>query len=333
MMNSAQAVVAIVGTGSIGETHLRVLSQTASVRPVAVPVRRARLAELAAAGFDVAEDLQGAARQGASAAVIATDSGRHVADALEAMACGLDVLVEKPLAVDAEGGRRLCGRAEALGRRVFVGCTLRFSESLRRFRELLPRVGLVQTVRIECQSYLPEWRPARPYRDSYSARVGEGGVLLDLIHEIDYAGWLFGWPGSVQGRLLNIGRLGIEVEEIAELTWETPSGCLVSVCLDYLSRPSRRRMRAYGEEGTLKWDGVANVVAMERPGSPTDVTRLPQTREQVLLTQDVEFLQARAGGAETRLANGEDGVRALAVCDAARTASAQRRAVAVEYPL
>lgn len=330
-MEARPTVIAVRGTGSIGEAHLRVLSQAASVRPVAVPVRRTRLAELAAAGFDVAADLQDAVRQGATAAVIATDSGRHLADALEAMACGLDLLVEKPLAVDAEGARRLCARADALGRRVFVGCTLRFSESLQRFHTLLPPVGLVQEVRIECQSYLPEWRPARPYRDSYSARAGEGGVLRDLIHEIDYAGWLFGWPASVQGRLRNLGRLGIEAEEIAELTWETPSGCLVSVCLDYLSRPSRRRMRAYGEEGTLEWDGVANVVAIEWPGGPADVMRSPQTREQMLLAQDAEFLQACAGGADGRLATGEDGVRALAVCDAARRSAESGREAFVEY--
>ncbi len=37
------------------------------------------------------------------------------------------------------------------------------------------------------QSWLPDWRPDRDYRESYSARLDEGGVLRDLVHEIDYA--------------------------------------------------------------------------------------------------------------------------------------------------
>ena len=42
-------------------------------------------------------------------------------------------------------------------------------------------------------SYLPGWRPGTDYRQSYSAqrRLG-GGVLLDVIHEVDYAAWVLG---------------------------------------------------------------------------------------------------------------------------------------------
>ncbi|MBI3456371.1 MAG: Gfo/Idh/MocA family oxidoreductase [Candidatus Rokubacteria bacterium] len=325
------SVVAVLGTGSIGGAHLRALSQEASVRPVAVPVRRTRLAELAAAGFGVAEDLAEAARQGATAAVIATDSGRHLGDALEAMACGLDLLVEKPLAVDAEEARQLCARAEALSRHVFVGCTLRFSESLGRFREWLPRVGRVHAVRIECRSFLPSWRPGRPYQASYSSRRGEGGVLRDLIHEIDYAGWLFGWPAAVHARLSNLGRLGIDAEELAELTWEDRYGGVVSVGLDYLTAPTRRRMQAFGERGMLEWDGVEQAVRLSLAGRPEERVASPQAREAMLQAQDLAALRAWRGEPDARLASGEDGWRALAVCDAARRSSETGREEPVAY--
>ena len=323
--------VAVVGTGSVGAAHLRVLSSGVASGVLAVPSRPARRAELAAQGVPVASDVREAVRAGAACAVIATDTGRHVADGLDALDAGLHLLVEKPLARDAGEALRLLRRARELGRRLYVGCTLRFSESLGVFRDILGSVGRLHAVRIECQSYLPDWRPARDYREAYSARAAEGGVLRDLIHEVDYAGWLFGWPAAVQARLRNLGQLGIEAEELAELSWETPSGCLVSVALDYLSRPARRRMRACGDAGTVEWDAIAGTVTIEHPGAPAEVRRSSQTRDHMLLAQDREFLLACAGGPTSRLATGEDGVRGVAVCDAARRASASGREEPVTY--
>jgi predicted dehydrogenase len=200
--------------------HLEVLRGIGEGRPIAVPKRLTRIGQLEKAGYCTALDLDQAIRKGANLCVIATDTRSHVEDGLAAIEHGLDVLVEKPLATNADGARRLNGGARQAGRSIFTACVLRFSESLNTFRELLDEAGCLHSVRIECQSYLPDWRPGRPYRDSYSARSDEGGVLRDLVHEIDYAGWLYGWPASVQARLRNLGTLGIAAEELAELTWD-----------------------------------------------------------------------------------------------------------------
>lgn len=192
--------VAVLGTGSIGMTHLKVLAQIPEVRAVAIPTRPGRVKDLEETGFFAVKDLDEALRIPVARCIVATDTGRHVEDGLSAIERGLDVLVEKPISTDARQARRLCLARAKFARQVFVGCVLRFSESLNTFRKLLNRVGKLHSVRIECQSYLPEWRPARPYKNSYSSRAGEGGVLLDLIHEIDYAGWIFGWPKAVQAR-------------------------------------------------------------------------------------------------------------------------------------
>jgi predicted dehydrogenase len=302
------------------------------VEPIAVPIRSARLTELEADGFATVPDLHSAALNGACAAIIATDTARHAEDVLSALKEGLDVLVEKPMAVDSAEARRLCKQASELGRRIHVGCVLRFSESLDTFRSKVGDVGRLHSVHIECQSYLPDWRPHRPYQDSYSARAGEGGVLRDLIHEIDYAGWLFGWPAAVEARIKNLERLGIAAEEIAELNWETSTGCLVSVSLDYLSRPPCRRMRACGAAGTVEWDGIAWTTTAMVEGEPCRKIGASQTRDEMFLAQDRAFINTIVGNPDRRLATGEEGVKALAVCDAARRASDNRREEIVEYP-
>lgn len=323
---SRDILVAVVGTGSIGMRHLEVLRRMPGVCPVAVPVRSGRMAELRQAGYKVAADLPQAVEQGITRCIVASDTGRHLDHGLQAIEQGMDVLIEKPLGVDARQGRQLLARAQEAGRKIFVACALRFSDSLNEFRERVPKLGRVHAVRIECQSSLSQWRPQRSYRESYSARPEEGGVLRDLIHDIDYAGWLYGWPHAVQARLDHSGRLGIQSEEAADLLWTTPDGCRVSVRLDYLTLPARRRMTAFGEGGTADWDGIVNTVCRALHDEAPVRTEYAQTREAMLEAQAGAFLAATGGGeTNPRLATAQDGVRALAVCDAARLASEHRR--------
>ena len=237
--------MAVVGTGSAGRRHLEALRSLSNVVPVAVPVRSGRMTTLRDEGFRTASNIKEAVGDGVTLAVIATNTDRHVSDGLLAMDAGCGLLVEKPLSVDAADANSLVKQSQLVGRSLNVACVLRFADSLNTFRSMLPEIGSVHAVQIECRSYLPEWRPGRAYKDSYSADSAQGGVLRDLIHEIDYAGWLFGWPKSLTARLRNMNRLGIASEESADLAWETASGCRVTVILDYLSRPPRRQMTAF----------------------------------------------------------------------------------------
>ncbi len=323
--------IAVIGTGSIGMRHLKVLRQLPGIKSIAIPARAGRVRELTEAGYLAVKDLAEAMETSVAQCIVATDTGRHIRDAQAALENRLDVLVEKPLSTNAKEASLLCKRAAEAGHKIFVGCVLRFSESLNTFRNLQDRIGRLHFVRIECQSYLPEWRPNRSYHDSYSARVEEGGVLRDLIHEIDYAGWLFGWPHAIQARVKNLGRLNIESDEIADLTWETSEGCLIAITLDYLSRPHRRYMRASGEMGTLEWDGINGTVTLTLAGKDNEIFPSGQERDEMFLAQVRAFIEVSRGIYDPRLATGEDGVKALAVCDAARSASENRREETVHY--
>jgi len=323
--------VAVIGTGSAGLKHLRALKQLSGVHPIAVPKRSTRVRELVREGQRAVKNLSEAARAGATLGIIATDTVEHVADGVEALAHGWDLLVEKPLSIDGVEAQRLVAQARQAGRQLFVGCTMRFSESLGTFRDQLPRIGTIHTVRVECQSYLPDWRPGRPHQQTYAARAGEGGALRDLIHELDYATWIFGWPSAVYARLKNLGRLGIAEEEVAELTWEAGHGTIISMTLDYLSRPARRVMRASGAHGTVEWDALQGTVTVSVVGDAPVRMTSSQTREQTFLAQARAFIEACRGGArDPRLASGEEGVRVLTLCDAARRSDVSRREEPVE---
>lgn len=312
--------------------HLDALRQVYQVQPIAIPCRPERRRELEAEGYIVAADLKEAVNNwNVSHCVVATNTSRHVRDSLAAMESGLDTLVEKPMGIDASEAKRLCAEARRVDRKVYVGCVLRFSESLKTFRAWLNRIEPVHSVRIECQTYLPDWRPARGYRDVYSARVEEGGVLRDLVHEIDYAGWLFGWPATIQARVRSLGRLGIEADEEADLMWEAADASLVTVRLDYLSRPPRRQMRACGKGGTVEWDGIANRVVLALATKPAEIFVSTQTRQDMMRAQAKAFIHDGHATEVGQLATCVEGAKALAICDAARRATKSTHMESVDY--
>ncbi|WP_426298578.1 Gfo/Idh/MocA family oxidoreductase [Arthrobacter sp. R-11] len=321
------------GTGSIGARHLRVLQQLGVEKLYAWPVRPGSslqdrpdipaTAELVDAYPEAPLDL----------VVIATDTRRHVEDTLEALAQAPGaVLLEKPVAPAAADAKALLEHPRA--GTISVSAPLRFHQGFAVAAELLPRLGRITSAQLVSQSWLPSWRPNRDFRSSYSARKEDGGVLRDLVHDIDYPIMLLGAPTQLRSAL-GSGILGIEAEESADILWDSPAA--VHLRLDYVTPVKTRSIRIATDQGALVWDVVRNLVALEWPatesasaGSVEAVFGNDADVDTVLARQSLSILQ-RAGidGATTmdrfRPASLEEGVASVAICDAARTASASGR--------
>jgi predicted dehydrogenase len=207
-----------------------------------------------------------------------------------------------------------------------VGCCLRFHDSLLAFREHLAEVGPFYAVEISCRSYLPDWRAGYDYRSGYAANPQEGGVLRDLIHEIDYALWLFGMPESVYCQFANSGQLGIPTEEQASLLWRSDQGVQVSIQLDYLTRNPVRRMAAYGVNGQLGVDLIGQTVTVQKTAALPETFDLKGAKDKMYFDQARAFLRAIDRDDSMQLASGLEGLNALAVCDAARRSDRSQNA-------
>lgn len=323
------ATVLVRGTGSIGSRHLRVLSGLGVSEVLAWPVRPGRVAGPELGRARVVDGLV----PGCDLVVVATDTARHVDDALEALdADAAVVLLEKPVAPTAADAERLLAHPRA--DRVRVCAPLRFHEGLGRARAAVRDLGGPLAARVVCQSWLPAWRPTRDYRESYSARPAEGGVLRDLVHELDYAAWILGAPVGVDARLAGgpdapSPVLGIPVDEAADLLWRTAAGHTVSVRLDYVTRPSRRGFTVTGPEGALEWDALAATLTLTDRDGAARQEQHPADLEvdTVLARQAAEALALADGGAAPVLATLAEGIAAVRVADAARAADARHREV------
>ncbi len=318
--------VLLVSLGSIGARHLRNLRCLFPDTRLAV-LRRpgADAGEARAAGADeVLHSLQDALAFAPDAGIVASPAPFHV-EAAEALArAGIPLLIEKPLADEpapAAALVRLCRESSVT---LAVGYNLRFLPSLRAAREQVARgaIGEVFSVRAEVGQYLPDWRRGSDYRQGVTAQAKlGGGVLLELSHEIDYLLWMFGMPSRVTAVGGRSGQLAIEVEDIVELTmqYEQPWR-LVSVHLDMLQRRPYRRCRMAGTQGSVEWDALADAVHVEslQEDAPRTLQGVTLTDKNDMYIDELRDFLAAAEAGTAPACTGEDGLRVLAVIDAAR---------------
>jgi predicted dehydrogenase len=309
--------VAVLGTGSIGYRHLNVL-RSIGVKPIAISIRNERRLELEAEGWLCATSLASAVELGAQAVVIATDTARHVDDLEAAINHSLPILVEKPLAASATIAVKLNQLPQENKEKIVVGCPLRFDLGIVAFRDRLLEIGQVHSIQIECRSYLPDWRPGRDHREGYWARAEEGGVLRDLIHEVDYGLWLFGKPVGIFGTLKAGTTLHIESDESAQAIWIYENGLTLSIGLDYLTRKSRRSITALGHAGEMEYDFITKKLRILTCGKNIIEQSFPSYPNDNYIRQMREFLLIACGGSSTQICSLNEGLIGLKLCDAWR---------------
>jgi predicted dehydrogenase len=263
--------VLIVGFGSIGQRHLRIVRESLPKSDVRLLRREPGAMAEGADGFFYSLDDALAFKP--QVAIIANPAPFHVRVALALASQGCHLLVEKPLSDTLEGVSELLLATSAGAIVLQVGYNLRFSPSLRDFKKWVQsgHIGRILSIRCETGQHLETWRPGTDYRQGVSAcRELGGGALLELSHELDYLRWIFGdidWVGAWMGKQ---SALEINVEDTAHLLMglrDSPvvaGACapVAALSLDFLRRDTTRRCVAIGETGSLVWDGIAGSVRL-----------------------------------------------------------------------
>ncbi|MGA1173631.1 MAG: Gfo/Idh/MocA family protein, partial [Ilumatobacteraceae bacterium] len=172
--------VVVVGAGSIGSRHQRILKQLG--HQVAVVSANSPNADFKS----VSDALE---QQSFDYVVIASQTSRHFQDFSTLLRNKFNgrVLIEKPVF---EKPHKL---EPDLFSFAAVGYNLRFHPAIIWLKDTLPKLGKLSSANFYVGQYLPTWRPDTDYRQSSSAQdISGGGVLRDLSHEFDLAQHLFG---------------------------------------------------------------------------------------------------------------------------------------------
>lgn len=328
------ARILVLGCGSIGRRHALNASRHGAVGLFDPDGARARGVAGEAGGVAFGSLAEALAWR-PDAAIVAVPTSEHVRVARACIEGGIPVLIEKPISHTADGVAAMLERADAAGVPVFVGCNMRFHPGPASLEASLPRIGEPLFLRAHFGNYLPNMRPGRDYRDLYCARRATGGgVVLDSIHEVDYATWLLGPVTSVRCAAGRLSELDIDVEDYAVLTLEHAGGARSEIHLDYLQRVKRRGCEIAGTDGTLVWTSEGKTperleVRLHSPGeeqatvlASDDDVDADAPYESMLEA----FLAGRRGDEEEtggRLLTGWGGLDGLSVCLAALEVAAE----------
>lgn len=259
--------ILIAGLGSIGRRHLRNLMQTGQHEIVLCRSRPSPVEE--APELPVYTDLPKALATRPDLVIVSTPTAHHVSVALPAAQAGCHLFIEKPLSHAWDGVDELVREIQGRGLLSLMGFDLRFDPGLCKIKELLEEgvIGRVVSIQAQVGQYLPDWHPWEDYRKGVSAssEMG-GGVILDLIHELDYVTWLLGPVSELACFAGHVSKLEIRTEDTAAILLQFENGAIGTIHLDYLQRTPSRTCRIIGEEGTIVWDYHAAHVRWYKAG-------------------------------------------------------------------
>ncbi|MBN33521.1 MAG: hypothetical protein CMM46_01845 [Rhodospirillaceae bacterium] len=289
-------VVGVLGLGSIGMRHARnLLDLNCGVIGFDPdPASRGRLTE--AGGLAVAH--RQAVIEAVEAVVIATPNASHADDMMAVVGAGRHVFIEKPLAHSDMAIAPLLESASDQGITIFAAFMLRYHPVVERMRILLDRcaIGEVWGLRGVCGSWLPSWRPGQDYRAGYAADPVTGGVIHDIVHEIDLACYLLGSGRVASCVARRSGLLDMASEDVADLVLQHDGGASSNLHLDYLARPAVRQGSISGSLGTLVYDLNARTLRhVDADGAEQECTVAPGAWADDYAAEMKDFLHCLGG--------------------------------------
>ena len=237
-MRDKKIRTAVVGAGKMGAIHAKVydqLPQSDLVAVVDTDAKRAkRLAKkYNAEAFTDCADILGKV----DAVTIATPTASHLELAKIFIENNIAVMIEKPLAVDVEEGRKIVELAKKKNSLVAVGHSERCNPVVQAMKRLEIEPKFIEASRIS----------------PYPFRSTDIGVVLDvMIHDIDI---ILSLAGSEIAKVEAVGVSVIdEKEDICNARIVFENGCIANITASRLALKTERKVRVFSRQAYLSVD-------------------------------------------------------------------------------
>lgn len=281
---------AVVGVGSMGRNHARVLSRMDDVELVGVVDASRETADAVASAtgsvaYDDADSLPEI-----DFAVVAVPTIAHLPVAEKLIARGVALLVEKPLAPTPEDADRLVDLAEAHGVVLAAGHIERFNPVVSVLAKLVGRPRLMQFSRLS----------------PYTPRIRESIVFDLMVHDLDLACLLAGaLPVSVAAGGVKILSDTLDVAT-AVLTF--PGGCVASVTASRVTQDKVRRISISETERFFDADCMRQELSIKKETTGEFTVDLGYQQASVV---EIPYLDRRAEPLALELRNVIDAIKGI----------------------
>lgn len=252
-----QLRVGVAGVGHMGRYHVNLLSQIPEAENVYIFDANAESVKKAAQEFGAlpCESYEQLVEK-SDAIVIAVPTHLHYKYAMQAIEAGKHILVEKPVAQDAEEARRMNEAASKKGVVLHVGHVERFNGAIQEIRNLLDEPQYFQCQRIGNVS-----------------RILDAGVVLDLmIHDIDL---VISLAGAKVKDLSAMGRsLITDHEDYALATLYFENGITANLTASRVSTRKARTMSVAQRDSYIHLDySLQDLTVYRNPESKYEVSK------------------------------------------------------------
>ncbi len=310
--------VGVIGVGAWGKNHVRVFSELEEATVIAVADPDSNRAKALANKFNAAHYTQTdelLQRDDVDAVTICTPTVTHADLALEVIASGKHLLIEKPMTDTVQQAQRVIDAAKAANVLLMVGFVERFNPSVHTAAQVIDQGKMGELV-------LGSARRLGPF---VPGRVADIGIIKDMaIHDIDIARFLvkqeatsvYAIAGSLYHKYEDHANIVIRFNDkptfFLECNWLTPyklrglniTGSQGVMALDYISQEVTIGSNHWEEKSTNEWDE-------------------PLKRELAHFVKSITDNQ-------TPLTSGVDGLEALRIAEAALKSARSKRIIHLE---
>ena len=324
---------AVIGVGAIGRNHARLYNEIEDVELVAVadndPAAAARVAgQLHTKSYgDYREMLK---QERIDAVSVSVPTMLHHQVALDCIAAGVNVLVEKPIAATVAEGEAMIAAAAKAGVKFTVGHIERFNPAIIELKRRLDEGEIGRVFQVHARRLGP-----------FPARIRDVGVVIDLaIHDVDIMRYLV---GSEVSRVFaeTAQNLNTAHEDLLSGLLRFDNGTIGVLDINWLTPTKIRELQVTGEKGMFlasyltqdlyfyendyvntEWDTISNITGV----SEGKMVRLRIDRKEPLRVELESFIRCIANDT-TPVVSGADGLHALAVVQKIVESGEQNRAI------
>ncbi len=184
---------------------------------------------------------------------VCTPSGTHAELAVRSLNAGMNVVVEKPMALNTADCDKIIEAAEKSGAKITVISQLRTADDVNRAREIVQSGALGKLVL--CDLHMKYYRSKEYYNNSWrgTKKMDGGGALMNQgIHGVDLLQYIVGPVKNIKSICRTLLH-DIEVEDTAVAVVEYENGALGIIEATTAINPSYdREMKIHGSKGCIE---------------------------------------------------------------------------------
>ena len=244
-MKSTLLKVLIIGYGSIGQQHAKILKKFNC--KIKVLTKQEKIP------FTIIKNKSEIIQYNPDYVIISNNTSKHVEylNFLEKNFSNKIVLTEKPISDKYK-------KLKLKNNKYIVGYNLRFHPVIQFIKKEIKKKN-INFISINVSTYLPEWRKNINYEISNSARKNYGGgLILELSHELDYIRWIFGNIKLFYSFNKHISNLKIDTDDILILFGEVNKKIKIIFNMNFFSRINQRSIQIDGKDFSLRGDLIKN---------------------------------------------------------------------------